>query len=131
MLFAWLFALSASWANACVLQPGFSGDHHELGRVVAPHGGPTHEINAGADESHESDPALQACVSFCDTEQNIVTKAQPTKGDGSAEPSTVVVQVVASWPAFAPGHAEFRWRPLAAPSPPGPPVAIAFLRLTI
>lgn len=130
MLFVWLFALVASWANACILQPGRSGDHHEPSGLVAPRA-VGHEAAAGAIASHEPDAAQQACASFCDTEQSIVTKAQGAKADGVAEPSAAVAQVVAAWSAFTPGRAGARWRPLATPPPPRPPVAIAFLRLTL
>lgn len=130
MLFVWLFAMAASWANACVLRPENLSDHHVRGGLVAPHGS-SPEAAADADGTHESDLSLQACASLCETEQSIVTKAQPAKADGAAELSALVAQVFAWWPAFTPGHAEVRWRPLAAAPPPGPPVVIAFLRLTI
>jgi hypothetical protein len=135
MLFVWLFAVVASWAHACILQPERSREHHVRSGLVAPPG-LSHDANVDAGgshlpDSHLPDPAQQACASFCDTEQSIVTKAQPAKGDGCAEPSALVALDVACWPAFTRGRAEVRWRPLAAPPPPGPPVAIAFLRLTI
>lgn len=130
MLFVWLFAVAASWANACILQPESPGDHHARGGFVVPHGS-SDEATAGANGTHEPEPALQACSSFCETEQNIVTKAQSAKADGAAEQPALVARVFACWPGFTPGRAEVRWRPLAAPTPPGPPVAIAFLRLTI
>ena len=130
MLFVWLFAVVASWANACILKPESSVDHHQRSGLVAPHGA-VHEAAADASAAQEPDPAQQACASFCDTEQSIVTKARTAKGDGAAEPPALVAQVFASWPAFTPGRTALRWRPLAAPPPPGPPVAIAFLRLTI
>ena len=130
MLFVWLFAVAASWANACILQPEGSGEHHLRSGLSVPDG-PGSDHDAGAGGSHESDPALQACVSFCDTGQSIVAKAQPAKGDSADCPSAVIVQAVTAWPAFEPGQAQVRWRPLAAAPPPGPPVAIAFLRLTI
>ncbi len=130
MLFVWLFAVATSWAHACVLQPERPSDHHARGDFVTPHG-LSHEAAADGNGTLETDPALQACASFCDTEQNIVTKAQSTKTDGAAELPALVAQVFVCWPAFTPGRAEVRWRPLAAPPPPGPPVAIAFLRLTI
>jgi hypothetical protein len=130
MLFVWLFAVAASWANACILQPDSPSDHHARGGFVVPHGS-SDEAAAGANGTHEPDPALQACSSFCETEQSIVTKAQSVKADVAAEQLALVAQVFACWPAFTPGQAEVRWRPLAAPPPPGPPVAIAFLRLTI
>lgn len=129
MLFVWLFAVAASWAHACILQAERPSDRHGRGDFVASHGS-SHEA-AGAKGTHEPDAALQACASFCETEQNIVTKAQSAKTDGAADLPALVAQVFAWWPAFTPGRAEVRWRPLAAPPPPGPPVAIAFLRLTI
>jgi hypothetical protein len=130
MLFVWLFAVAASWANACILLPESSSDHHARGGFIVPHGS-SDEDTAGASGPHEADPVLQACASFCETEQNIVTKAQSAKADGAAEQAALVARVFACWPAFMPGQAEVRWRALAAPPPPGPPVAIAFLRLTI
>lgn len=130
MLLVWLFAVVASWANACILQPESSRDHHARSGVVAARA-TGHEAAADASGSHEPDPAQQACASFCDTEQSLVTKAQTAKGEGASEPSAPVAQVVASWPAVVLARAELRWRPLAAPPPPGPPVVIAFLRLTI
>jgi len=130
MLFVWLFAVAASWAHACILQPERPSGHHARGDLVAPHG-LSHEAAADANGTPEPDPALQACASFCETEQNIVTKAQSAKTDGAAELPAPVAQVFACWPAFTPGRAEVRWRPLAAPPPSGPPVVIAFLRLTI
>lgn len=74
------------------------------------------------------DPARQACASFCKTEQSMVAKPQPSKGDRGAAVGVPLPAVREGWPAFKPGRSEPRWRPLAAP-PPGPPVAIAFLRL--
>jgi hypothetical protein len=108
LLFVWLFASIASWANACILQPSAA--------VQGPHG--------HASDSHDPDPARQACASFCDIEQGVIAKAQPTQGDGAAPPSVC-------WPALRPPRAEIHRRALAAPPPTGPPVAIAFLRLTI
>ncbi len=131
MLFVWLFALAASWANACLLQPERPSDHPQPSGLVAAHG-TGHEAAVGAGSgTHETAPDQQACASFCDTEQTIVTQAQPAKGDGVAEQSALVAHVVSHWLAFAPERPEVRWRPLAAPPPPGPPVAIAFLRLTL
>jgi hypothetical protein len=130
MLFVWLFAVAASWANACILLPASPGDHHAPSAFLAPQGS-IHEAAADASGTHAPDPAMQACASFCGTEQNIVTKAQSTKADGTAEPSALVAQVLARWPAFTPARAEVRWRPLAAAPPLGPAVVIAFLRLTI
>jgi hypothetical protein len=134
MLFVWLFAMVASWANACILQPSGAvatlHGHHERGNLAAHHDF-DHASAAGTSAAHETDPAQEACASFCDTEQSIVAKAQPAKGEGPTEQASCPAQVFASWPAVLPDRADVRWRPVAAPLPPGPPVVIALLRLTI
>ena len=134
LLIVWLFALIASWAHACILQPwgtaAGSREHHEHIGLVARHDS-SHEGAAEARGTHEPDAAQKACASFCETEWNIVAKAQPVKRDGVADPFALVAQANTCWPAFSPGRAEIRWRPPSAPPPPGPPVAIAFPRLTI
>lgn len=138
MLFVWLFAIAASWANACILRPSVategSHEHHASRDLMAAQGG-THGHGSDASDSHEHehepDPAQDACASFCDIEQSIVAKAQPAKGDGAAQQAALTAQPAICWPALPLPPAEARWRPLAAPPPPGPPVAIAFLRLTI
>jgi hypothetical protein len=134
LLFVWLFAVAASWANACLLRPaaaaeGRHGQHadHDL---MAARGG-NHGPAGDAGHSHEPDPAQQTCASFCDIEQSIVAKAQPAPGDGAVHQADLAAQPAVCWPALPLPPAEACWRPLAAPPPPGPPVAIAFLRLTI
>jgi hypothetical protein len=130
MLLGWLFALAASWANACVPQPERSGHHPQRSGFVAPQGA-GHEAAAGAGGVLQLDPAQLACASFCDTDLTIATKGQTAKGDGASQPMQWVASVNASWLVFMPARAEVRWRPRAASLPPGPPVAIAFLRLTL
>jgi hypothetical protein len=132
MLFVWLFATFASWANACLVQPSAAAEgrleHHQ--RIDADldaqahHAGP----DPGAEDDH--DAGLQSCISFCDLEQSIVAKAQPTKADAGADAGMPPPDGLGSWPAQAPDRAEPRCRPRAAPPPPGVPVSIAFLRLT-
>lgn len=128
MLFVWLFVVAASSAHACMVQPGGPIDHHARGVVVVSLDS-GHEADANG--THGPDLALQACASFCETGQNTVTKVESTKADDAGELPGLVAQVFVCWPAFTPGWTEVRWRPLAAPPPPGPPVVIAFLRLTI
>lgn len=133
MLFVWLFATLASWANACPLQPSAATAappeyHQRIGALA--HGGAHHDATAKAGATDEPDPARQACASFCETEKSIVAKAQPSKGDVGADAALPLPVVHARWPALTPGRTEPRWRPHAAPPPPGSPVAIAFLRLT-
>ena len=134
MLFVWLFAITASWANACILRPSAAAEgshgHHASRDLMAVPGG-SHGHAGDARHSHEPDPAQEACASFCDIEQSIVAKAQPAKGDGAVQQATLAAQPAVCWPALPLPPAEIRWHPLAAPPPPGPPVAIAFLRLTI
>jgi hypothetical protein len=133
MLWVWLFALVASWANACILQPsGVATDargHPARSHPAAQHVS-VHEGTGNASGPHQPDPAQEACASFCDTERSIVAKVQPAKGDGAADPLALVAPLIAPWPTAAPGRAHARWRPLTAPPPPGPPLVIAFLRLT-
>lgn len=133
MLFVWLFAVFASWANACLVQPAARpatapGHHGQAGAGAAQRGahGP-----AALDPTKGSDPAQEVCAEFCEAEQSIVAKPQPSKGDGAADPSLFPLAALAGWPAFVPGRLDPRWRPLAAPPPPAAPVAIAFLRLTL
>lgn len=134
MLLIWLFATFASWANACLVQPSaatvHAREHHQRpGTSVHTGGDPHAAVPAGGTD--EPDPARQACASFCESEKSVVAKAQPSKGDAGADPAVPLPAVYEGWPAFTPGRTEPRWRPLAAPPPPGPPVAIAFLRLTL
>lgn len=134
MLCVWLFAIAASWANACILQPSAAAEgshgYHASRDLMATQGG-SHGRAGEAGHSHEPDPAQEACASFCDIEQSIVAKAQPSKGDGATQQAMLAAQPAVCWPALTLPPAEAHWRPLVAPPPPGPPVAIAFLRLTI
>lgn len=109
MLFVWLFAVAASWAHACLLrEPAAAADEHH----------------------HPPEAAQELCASFCDAEQRTVAKPQPTPGDDAGLAAAPAPAAELGWPVFTPGLALPRWRPLAAPPPPGPPVAIVFLRLT-
>jgi hypothetical protein len=133
MLFVWLFATVASWAHACLVQPlaatAESREHRpHQGAGTALRG--DHHAAAAAGETGAPDAARQACASFCETEQNLVAKAQPSKGDGGADLAVAPPAALAGWPANG-FRAEPRRRAPAAPAPPGPPVALAFLRLTL
>ena len=134
MLVAWLLATLASWANACLVQPsaeaGSTRGHPE--RVSAyDHPGADHHAAAQTRAPSESDPARQVCASFCDMEQNIVAKGQPSKGDGAADAALAPPVAFTAWPSLTLRRTEPRWRLRAEPPPPGLPVAIAFLRLTL
>ena len=133
MLLVWLFAVFASWANACLVQPpaqpAAAQAHHGQTAAGADHGGASEA--AVGDAAQGADPAQALCADFCETEHSIVAKSQPSKGEVAADPALFPPTAIAGWPAFVPGRLDPRWRPLAAPPPPGPPVAIAFLRLTL
>jgi hypothetical protein len=125
MLFVWLFAIAASWVNACLLQP--RGDH---ARSATDHAamaatGTAHEVSSGA---HSNDPGRVACLDVCDDERSTIPKyATASVADLAAAPMIAS----ALW-SLAVAKAAFpRERPLAAAPPPERPVAIRFLRLTI
>jgi hypothetical protein len=132
MLFVWLFATFASWANACLVQPSAAAErraeHH--GRIDAGADVRAHHAAADTGAEDDRDAGLQSCISFCDLEQSVVAKAQPTKADGNADSGMPPPAALGSWPSQAPDRAEPRWRSRAAPPPPGVPVTIGFLRLT-
>lgn len=132
MLFVWLFATFASWANACLVKPsatveGRSGHHL---RIDAHSDVQAHDAATEAGAEDDRDAGLQSCISFCELEQSVVAKVQPTKADGSADAGMSPPAGFWSWPTQTPYRAAPRWRPRAAPPPPGLPVSIAFLRLT-
>jgi len=132
MLFVWLFATFASWANACLVQPSAAAEgrsEHHL-RIDAGADVRVHRAAADTGAEDDLDAGLQSCISFCDLEQSIVAKAQPTKADGNADSGMPPPAASGSWPAQTLDRVVSRWRPRAAPPPPGLPVAIAFLRLT-
>ncbi len=124
MLFVWLFAIAASWANACAL---------------APHGGRAHSaashseviaIGAGhaSDDADHGDPGRAACLDLCDDEQSTIPKTGTI-----VVPDLVATPMIASalWSLAVIETTFPRERPLAAAPPPERPVAIRFLRLTI
>lgn len=134
MLLVWLLATFASWANACLLQSSAAAANvpGHVERVgFALDADTAHAAAAGVGPTRELDPAQEACGKFCETERNIVAKAQPAKGEAGADAPVLPLATLGGWPAFTPERAGPRWRPPSLPPPPGPPVAIAFLRLTL
>lgn len=133
LLFVWLFAVFASWANACLVRPvvqaASAGGHHGLAHAGARHAEAPLPAADGA--AHDPDPAQEVCADFCDTGQSVVENRQPSKGEGAADPVLLPPLAHAAWPVFSAGPLDRPWRPLAAPPPPGLPVVIAFLRLTL
>lgn len=133
LLFVWLFAVFASWANACLVRPvaptAPARGHHGLEHAGAAH--VDAHRPAADDAGHDPDPAQEVCADFCDTGQSILAKPQPSKGEGAADPVLFAPMPHAAWPVLSAGPLDLPWRLLAAPPPPGTPVAIAFLRLTL
>lgn len=126
VLFAWLFAVMASLANACVL----SGDERSQG-LEYPHstGVDSHARQLShAGEHHGSSPAEEACKGFCDLEQSAVLKAPSSGALDLATPPLSKIDIWSTLP--TPASVRVALAAYGEP-PPGPPVAIRFLRLTI
>lgn len=124
MLFVWLFAIVASWANACVLEPRSGRAHAAADHAVVLAMGSGH----ATDDADHGDPGRTACLDLCDDEQGAIPKTGTT-----SVPDLVAIPMIASalW-SFAVIETTYpRERPLAAAPPPERPVAIRFLRLTI
>jgi hypothetical protein len=116
MLFFWLFSLAAGWANACLVQDGLPHD-----AAAVPHEA------AGAEHHDDHGPGLDACLSFCDSEQNIVPKL---KLPALADLDAAAPAATAAWIPSMADRVPYRGHRYAMP-PPEPPVSIRFLRLTI
>ena len=129
MLFVWLFAIAAGWANACLVQArpashgheGAPGSSGRLALLVSAAGDATvHPGDHGA--------AADACLSFCDSEQGAIPKLKlPVLEDPDVEHAAPAWMALAWSVERRPARAG---RPAAQP-PPDPPVAIRFLRLTL
>jgi hypothetical protein len=122
MLLVWLFATFASWANACLVQGSVAAanppEHHQrVGVGVLPGG--DHQAAAQSGEAHDPDPARQACAGFCEARQSIVAKAQLSKGETGIDAAVPPPASFDAWPAAVAWRTAPRWRPLAAPPPPG------------
>lgn len=124
MLFVWLFAILASWANACVLEPrsGHAQGKSDLAKAVV-----TSIGYASSDDDH-GDPGRAVCLDLCDDEQSTIPKT-----GAASVPDLVAAPMNASalWSLAVVEATHPRERPLAATPPPERPVAIRFLRLTI
>lgn len=130
MLCLWLFATAISGGNACVLPVDRTVDHHGSGTIVAPQDVSPHGASVAV-EGREPDAGLKACASFCEAEQNVVTKAQSARGNDSAHLSRSLVNLAGWWPAFRSGVAQVPWHSQKDPPRVVVPLTIAFLRLTI
>ena len=119
MAFVWLFGFAVAFANACSL-------HHAP--AAAPsmlHDDCAHA--AGLDGAEDTDACQPACKGLCENGQNAVAKTKSVDVSSAAQ---LVAMPGASSVHPASGAAQ-PWCAIAPLPPPGPPVAILFLRLTI
>lgn len=125
-MFFWVFGIAAGWANACLLQDRpFAQGHGRDAAMLAHQDG---AVARGVASFADADAGLEACVSFCDSEQRAIPKLElPALAAFDVAHATTVV----AWAPRVVEHTAGLARLLAPPRPPGPPVAIRFLRLTI
>lgn len=127
MIFAWLFGVALSVANACVMQAGRAGQPtaHPPGLADVHVAGP-----ASVDDEHRAQASKQACKSFCDAAQSTVAKtASATVDLAQAPPPSALT---AAWPKQAALlDADAAWRGAGPAPPPRLAPAILFLRLTL
>ena len=113
----WLFGLMAGIANACLIDTG--RDHLPM---------PSATALAATDAGDDCDQAVgqQACKSLRDLEQGALVKAKVLDGADNVP----ALGLIAPWRIYAATPSPLVWQASATP-PPGPPVAILFLRLTL
>jgi hypothetical protein len=129
MLVVWLLSIGAGFVNACLVQGGL-GPHGLAGLRESPPGGhvPAHAASDAAVGHDGRDTAADACLSFCDSEQGTIPNLKlPAFGDLDAD------QTALAWvaPPWSTDRRPARGRHPTAQPPPGLPVAIRFLRLTL
>ena len=142
-LFAWVFALAAGVANACIVAvPGSAPPGHEKHRHThATHESGDHGLASiepadhdAADTDHEhsggislDDPGQTGCLKFCDEESTALTKNGSPGFDDM--PTHVRVSGFKFEPVSITGAAG-RFS-LEHPGAQGPPLVIRLLRLTL
>jgi len=138
-LAAWMLALLAGIANACLLQP--QGSHspasvvsaHDRSVVRSMHVAQAFHVEPGDQDGRAlhagdtTDAAQAACVKFCNDESSTVANGKTAQTD---LPGPVLVASV-DWRSAVPAAAVATWRLLERPTSQGPPLVIRFLRLTI
>lgn len=135
MLALWLLGVLAGAANACVLQDrdGWAPPlHHEGSALWHHHVDDVAPATSAAGETGHADDCDQgagehACRHLCDATAGAVVKT--TVLDIPA--GTPLFAAIATWAPYPPQPAPTAWPVRAALPPPGPAVAILFLRLTI
>ena len=131
---AWVSALVAVVAHACLLQP-------EGGRYSTPgaangstvfepaaqtaHVAHEHHGSRGAEADGTTDPGQASCVKFCDDESSTVAKTAPHDLPG------LLVASRTNWHVVLPATSAVARVSVERPLAHGPPLVIRFLRLTI
>ena len=138
MLMAWLFALVAGVVNACVLQVKVTDHHqghqpmHSASTVIETHAHPPVLPQIGLpapadDPSSNADSGKAQCKSLCDSEAAAAAaKQQGQAATDLAQGPEHVLAFTPYLPLLATAKQSFDDRP-----PPGAPMVIRFLRLTI
>ena len=119
MAFVWLFGLAVAFANACATRDvpvaAPSVQHHGCADATP------------SDAVGDTDACQPACKGLCVSGQNAVAKTKSVDASNAAQ-----LVAMPGVPCVRPAAcAEHPWWAIAPLPPPGPPVAILFLRLTI
>lgn len=131
VLLAWLFAMAAGWANACLLQERGTHGHvpSDSGSLTAqaPHVSPGH---IGVDDVHAENagPGKSACLKLCDDNSRAIIKLASS---ADLTDMAMAPPVALAW--LTPPAAAQRsnaWLTLPAPSP-GVPLRTRFARLAL
>jgi hypothetical protein len=131
---AWVSALVAVVAHACLLQP--EGGHSFTSRTAndsavfepaAQTAQVAHEHHGsrGAEADGTTDPGQASCVKFCDDESSTVAKTAPHDLPG------LLVASRTNWHVVLPATSAVVRVSVERPLAHGPPLVIRFLRLTI
>lgn len=132
LLMAWLFALTAGWANACVLQersthghPVTVGSTTAVATIWAGHSGAT----PGHDGNSRADPALASCLKVCDNGSQSVVKpsSDPDRADYALAPAAIVAWRVVVAPSSSRASHAGKAPSLRAPVP----LRIRYARLAL
>lgn len=128
VLFAWLFALGTSFANACVIQEQLRQSAHSM---IDGHRAPASHASGdcGAGHDHAAHAGSAPCEQFLSDRSalpNAAKQQSQTQGDIGLAPAPVVSAIL-----LAASEAAGTAKSEPGPPLPGIPIPIAFLRLTL
>jgi hypothetical protein len=131
VLTVWLFAIAASWANACVLQERSTHRHGSLDPQTLSVQMPTvstGHLGADGDHPENAGAARSACLKFCGDGAQTLVKVTPGT-DLLNLPMAPPLALAWTTRQAAAAHAR-AWLELPAPSP-GLPLRTRFSRLAL